>query len=382
VFQFRSEPEWVRVVATRRKTMLVLLSSGARSRYREDIIRCLALPKGLESQFRYELSLAENDIISAVNNGTIVNRDAIICYVHTSVKGAPVRFVACRMVKITKAVIVGTSLIINFYALEYPDISSIEYFENELHSAVGKRLPAWISKDNDFKLTGFFVLDAGQNLTFKKSIEIACFEKIVKQLCLFHDFSRENGRIFYNIIGINEISVDSWGNQIVEKDIVLDRGVYIFKSGNHYDMSVYVFLPDDGVDVLGAPSYGYIGITSDNKSINFTYGSLEEIDSEYDMKHFRFYVEPQTFRSVAALRIFISSARTDENLNSDILIPAVFEGRPRESAYKAVLLGIASSGPAIISAYAADKLSLGNGLLMMTVAFAATLGSVFFPTKK
>jgi hypothetical protein len=42
--------------------MLMLLSSCKRKRYRDDILRCLAAPKGTRVQFRYTQDIIEESI--------------------------------------------------------------------------------------------------------------------------------------------------------------------------------------------------------------------------------------------------------------------------------------------------------------------------------
>jgi hypothetical protein len=51
--------------------MLVLLSSGATRRYRDDIIRVLALPKGAELQFRYDRRYIDDALLTGIDTNKV-----------------------------------------------------------------------------------------------------------------------------------------------------------------------------------------------------------------------------------------------------------------------------------------------------------------------
>ena len=75
--------------------MLLFLSSGARERYREDIVRSLALPDDGLLQFRYDLSIVHDKLLQDARSGRLQNADALICYASTGTKGAPTDFAPC-----------------------------------------------------------------------------------------------------------------------------------------------------------------------------------------------------------------------------------------------------------------------------------------------
>ena len=102
--------------------MFLLLSSGARPRYRDDIIRVLALPLGGELQFRYERSLIAEDLLARFRSNDLRRETGLICYLSAGNRATPTQIVPCRFASILYTEVVGTSHIIRLEMREFAQI--------------------------------------------------------------------------------------------------------------------------------------------------------------------------------------------------------------------------------------------------------------------
>src|SRR5262245_22369376 len=134
--------------------MLLFLSSGARPRYREDIVRLLALPIGGRLQFRYDLSIVDTALVEAAKRGKLTGERALVCYLWNRAEGAPVEYVPCRLVEVLTAEIVGSSFVVVFKVGNYARAESPWAFDAEDE----RRLPKWSRGSSGFTLEGLFAV--------------------------------------------------------------------------------------------------------------------------------------------------------------------------------------------------------------------------------
>ena len=64
--------------------MYICLSSGIRPRYRDDVLRTLAMPAGTRLQLRYDQNWVAPEVLQAVSHGTILDVPVLIAYVDQS----------------------------------------------------------------------------------------------------------------------------------------------------------------------------------------------------------------------------------------------------------------------------------------------------------
>jgi hypothetical protein len=359
--------------------MLLLLSSGARARYREDIVRCLALPSGGHLQFRYDLTIVDDTIVNDTASGKLVGQSALVCYLWNRTEGAPTEFIPCRMVEIVRAEIVGSSFIVLFEVGPYPKFDDEVRFATLIPDDL-QRLPRWERDGAAFKLCGLFAVALGSKPIFNTSSELNAFEGVVKKLSRFTDFSADKPSQFFAVIGVRNVKLDFDGNEIYEKIASSRHGSYDLNSGDEYELLIYVFAPDRGP--IAEISETAIHVQSENKLIEFPLTKSREIDSEYDLKRFRFFTEKSLWRITAALIVFTHSKHAVDEGSCDIAVPVVFKGRWMEGAIRTGLIAFGSSVPAMLAAAASSKLGIGLGLLMFGAAMATGIGTVFFASRK
>src|SRR5688572_18618268 len=96
--------------------MIVFLSSSARPRYADDIIRMLSLPIGAQMQFRYSANWLATDVRDQVPRGLLAGEYALVCFVADDKASKPYEMVPVRFVRIIRAEQVGTSYILTLAA--------------------------------------------------------------------------------------------------------------------------------------------------------------------------------------------------------------------------------------------------------------------------
>ncbi len=62
--------------------MLVCLTSARRPRYREDVTRALALPKGGIVQFRYGENIVDPSTKERICGGSMAGETVVVCFIH------------------------------------------------------------------------------------------------------------------------------------------------------------------------------------------------------------------------------------------------------------------------------------------------------------
>lgn len=89
--------------------MFICLSSGARPRYRQDIIRAIAMPRGSRLQFRYRLELVAERVKQRIKDRTYKNTKALIAYLDQQDRTKVPELIPCRFGRIVHAQIHGST---------------------------------------------------------------------------------------------------------------------------------------------------------------------------------------------------------------------------------------------------------------------------------
>jgi hypothetical protein len=167
------------------------------------------------------------------------------------------------------------------------------------------------------------------------------------------------------------------------------RAVYKLSTGKRYEIDIYCFAPDRGP--LAAIEPAKLHVASESEELKFTSGTIHKVDSEYDVKRFRFYTEPQAVGFSSALRLYLtgitqahdgSDTSEGENEVCDVLLPVEFGGAYAQAGIRVAAVTIGAAVPAIIAANSAGKLTLPIALAMIGFAAVAGLGSVFTSLKR
>jgi hypothetical protein len=78
----------------------------------------------------------------------------------------------------------------------------------------------------------------------------------------------------------------------------------------------------------------------------------------------------------------MTDTENENKAYSDIILPVFFRGSLLLAAARVAVIGIGTSGPAMIAANSAGKLNLGIALLMLLLGCVAGLGTVVSTLKR
>ncbi len=135
--------------------MFVCLSSGASPRYRQDILRALAMPKGTRLQFRYDLRWVAPAILDRLSAGSGNGTQCLIAYIDQQDKTKIPELVPCRLAKLSDAQTLGTTVSLGLVLDNLAYAEDLGTFNNEVKTASAGTLPAW---QPDGKIRGSYWL--------------------------------------------------------------------------------------------------------------------------------------------------------------------------------------------------------------------------------
>ena len=279
--------------------MFICLSSGARPRYRQDIIRSIAMPRGSRLQFRYRLDLVAERVKQRIKDGTYKNIRVLIAYLDQQDRTKVPELVPCRFARVVHAQIHGSTTSLVFVLGEFAYAENVEAFNNQARLASGDTLPLRKRPEDKFA-EGAFWLEVGDEALSNviSTRDLGDWEKIVCQLLHHEDFKTEN--CFYMVEGLYEAEE--------EKKINMKFGSYHLKPSQEYEVRIYHFLPKI------APKTVSLRLSVSRPSITFTTNCVQTIDSEYDMKRIRF----KTGRPVLSEKSVLSVFRTNGDVSNEI----------------------------------------------------------------
>ncbi|GEM_PF-4637578 len=197
--------------------MLVLLSSAVQRKYRDDILRVLAMPLGSIQQFRYRKDYVEQGILNRQLNGT----DCLVCYTITEPDGRR------RMIPVRKGIIrsflqPGSTVSIRFQVGEFvsaPDIKTLNEYLNNIPKN-------YFLYEGQQPLSGIrFDLDL---LTFEENARILSQEEAFKQT------------IFWTTLDLVTNASTSVGQLTSDLKVNIPKEIL---SGKEFTLRVYHYRP-------------------------------------------------------------------------------------------------------------------------------------------
>ena len=188
--------------------MFVCLSSGAKPRYRQDILRAIAMPRGALLQFRYGLELVAENIQARIRNETTGGERVLIAYLDQSDRTKPPEFVPCRFAKMVAARIHGSTTSLTFELDSFAYVEDVEGFNSHLRNVCRDNLPFRQTANDEYAQGAFwFEVPAEAVNNVIPTCDLQNWESIIKQLVRHQDFAREN--CFYTIEGLYDVSANT-----------------------------------------------------------------------------------------------------------------------------------------------------------------------------
>jgi hypothetical protein len=350
--------------------MLVLLSSGATPRYRDDIIRILALPAGADLQFRYDRRYIDAALLKKIESGDVRDEEAVALYLWSDKDKLHTELVPCRFVRVVGAEFAGSSCIIRLRAENFVTGLDDSKFRATLKAEESSLLPQWEAKPEVGPvLNGKFFFPIQADLSKCATNNITAFEETAKSLARYKDFSDARGTLFFTVRRLTKIER---GDRLsTTRGAQPLGGSYELLSGQSYAIEIYSFVPPT-IELKAARLH----IDSDVSAVEFPLGHQLDIDSRYDLKRFPFQVQEQIRSISAGLRIYVTDPE-NKDVRSDILVPVRFNGSLLFAIARTALIAIGTSGTGIVAASAAGKLDTNTGVLICAFGLVAAAGTVF-----
>lgn len=350
--------------------MLLCLSSGFTPRYREDVLRAIAMPIGSELRFRYELRLIPESLKKPIANDELQGTRVCIAYLDRSDQGRKPEVVPCRQAVLRKSDTPGDFCVLDFELGEFWFAPDVQAFNREIRAKCGN-LPDW----EEAKLKGDFCcrLDSiPASLT--TSSDIKHWQKLIKCLKEHSDFADEP--FFYHVTGIFPSG---------EKEPVVPKeGAYKVLSNGSYEIRIIQFSPGETNEATAVKEINWILAECDAQSMSFVTNKRLAVDSGYDEKLLRFRAGNCVNRVDSMISLFRHIRVTETPRTSDAIwdfdLRIHVEPRTWTAVWQGSVVGllIAFQGLAAILANAniGDKLwpSIAVVVAGLLTGFAASFG--------
>jgi hypothetical protein len=363
--------------------MFIFLSSGARERYRQDVLRAIAQPKNTILQFPYERYLLAPGIASRLTNvSKLVGLSCLITYLDRSDRNKPPELVPCRMATLAAVVPHGNTVSVQLELGTFARAHDPAKFTSEMRKIPGATVPDWVEGRPHPKGHFWFEVprsdgsQQGQSEEealwtkieegLERSDDLAVWEKIVAQLASRTDFQKEP--YFFSFRGLHRLgryrlASGALATQELRPDAT---GCYELVSDVDYEVQLYHLLPKDAKPELGT----FLEVGSGSSLIEFTTNPKLPIDSGYDLKRIRFKAGRPTRTLSTFLSVFGSSERV-ETIVQWFDIPVVVPLKWWKTIGIGLLVGLPLAMPMILSTWLNDKLSVELQFVVSVVAMVA-----------
>jgi len=340
--------------------MYICLSSGARPRYRDDVLRALAMPAGTRLQFRYDRKWVAPEVLHALSNGGTANVLAVIAYIDQHDPSVPPFVIPCRYASVSEAVSHGSTVSLVLTVHEFAYAQDLEALNEHLLSELGSNLPHW---EEGGTLRGFYWLETRTEIRgISRSAELDEWESIVCQLAQRKDFSEE--RCFYSVRGLYRAESDH--------PLPVKSQSYQLRPGTEYETRIYHFHPES------EPQEAWLRLAGSSRLITFTSSAVAFLDSRYDLKRVRFCTGTPKIRQKGVLSIYRGSGEPTAGhgtweFDMDIAVKSVFW----VTLLIAVLIGILLAAPHVIATLSSQDLPIGDKIGIWIASALAGLAAGF-----
>lgn len=256
--------------------MLILFSSATRKRYKEDVLRALAMPNGTYLAFRYKHKWLSHNLIADFEGNGLGGERGLIAYLDAPSATHPFSTVPCRLIKIVTTESVGTMCTVTM------ELGSFAYCKDksQWNSEILKIAPGH-PKLVDGTLRGFYseaLTSEPRSVAYFDTVDT--WEKVITDLFKYEAFASEN--FFYLVTGIKKSGCKSYESP--------KNGQFKLKASFEYAIPIVHYYPGHK-PAMGAgdsTSEHSLRIVTNDESICLTSTGTLLIDSPYDKKTVRF----------------------------------------------------------------------------------------------
>lgn len=343
--------------------MLLLLSSGARPRYLDDVTRAIGQPSGSSLQFRYQSKWLDEKVSEKLSKGLLEDEKAIIAYLDRSDKTEIPTIVPCRVGTIKTAKKIGSTIVVNLSLDGFAIPDNPSTFQQNLRSISHSQLPEW--KNNS--LVGKYFLELEQHFcNFESHLDLEAWEGTVNSLCKHSEILKNGPSVFFYIRGIYPTGG--------ETPIPFDKKKNSFglNAGSDYELRVYHY------HASSEPSTEWLSVLPTNNCIELLSNPSTPIDSRYDEKVFRFKTLKDISHKASVLIIkYIDTGSPSDSGRFEFEVPTRINGEYFIGVIQSLIIGICVATPGVIALVAAGKESFWTVSGSLALGIIAGITSVF-----
>jgi hypothetical protein len=286
--------------------MLLCLSSGARQRYLEDIVRATSMPPGSRLRFRYRTRHVSPDLSEQLAENLLGAQDICVSYFDMADPDREPEIVPCRKAQLIASKRVGDILILDMELSEFWVAHNLPKLNEEVRH-LSSRIPKWQAG----KISGSFCeqLDSIPD-SLRLTADIGVWQGLTSDLGARSSFA--DIQFFYMLQGLYRIGSPT---PITQRD-----GAYVLTAESSYEIRLVQFSPRPDRD--SGPEAGWIVAESEDNNISFITNKKLAVDSPYDEKFVRFRTST-VFQEVDSL---ISIFRQNSGSVSKTVAPSADKG--------------------------------------------------------
>ena len=339
--------------------IVLLLSSGATPRYRDDILRSLAIPTGAHLQFRYDKTRVSTTLFEKLRENTIRGYHAMVGYFDTSTHA--IEIIPLRFARIHESIVEGDFSIIRFEVRGYAATKKGEESLTNINHLTDGLLP-FRSADDEISGHSCHLLTSTPP-GWQNNCNLEVWQKIVTNLASRHDF--QDCSFFYSVRGIYQLP------KVRAK--MPSNGVYTLKANRGLTASSSPYRLDIIHWAKEVPSQdNWILSKVAGNGIQSLTAERLEIDSRYDIKSIYFRVLHNSLKQHAVFLLGRVDKKETHDFEMTITIPANYV----RNAIVVLAVGLSLSVPRFLDTFnLVDwQTALAHFVGAIFAAFLVTLG--------
>lgn len=356
-------------------SVLILLSSSERKRYRDDILRCISAPVGARVQFRYSKKLVQDAVWA--QPAKFEGQPGLVCSVDlksTQNSGAelndPCRLVPVRAVVVEQINVHGDMLTVCLCINSLARTASLDEFTMDVDGGDKRRVPRAPGVEGAAEGSGGYFLfsvadeDLGR---VQHNNSIADWQKITADLLGQSGYGDEP--YFWTVLGLWRDTPSETGSKNRPEFKAWSPDLDVGKS---YTLSVHTYHPN--TDQQNFKPSRLMFRSEPVVTTNYPHDVL--VDSPYDVKEWRFRIAssgtPESregWFKIGPLKD--GSADESPQPEWEIDLPVRVSSSWVSFIFSSILVGLLISAPAVVSIWLQGTPTVRDKL------FASTLASVF-----
>lgn len=356
--------------------MLILISSGAKPRYADDIVRALAHPAGTSFQFRYGTKYVEDRL----GRRDLANEPVLICYLMADVSAKTVRLIPCRFATVANAQIVGSSWIFTLNAGSFVAKLDDAAIRAALSDEERELIPAFDAQGNG--PSGKFAFSVAKALhsddTYAQGPKaMRAFEETAGALSNDPRFAPSNGLSFFTVLTLGTNDRWWWSRRKTPTEIEPVNGRYRLQLGWRYWLDIYSYSSAGGT-ALAHPTR--LTCESGDAAVRFTSAASHVLDSRYDLNRSAFTSTVAQMSILTGLRVSLKvpdqAKPADITDRCDITLETRFRGAIAWTLARVGFIAVGATAPAAIAAEKADQFTWPLFAMMVAGGAIGALGTL------